>query len=270
MQVTSSVCEVAPRATPTDEPGPGSYPALPHGPEPDPPNRLHVDVSETRAAIDPGRPPEAALEEEEERLLAALRAGDEGAFTRLVGRYHGSLIRTVMAYVRDRDVAEEVVQETWIAVVKGLDRFEGRSSLGTWIFRIATYQARSRGQRERRTIPLSVLDSGPEEPSVDPGRFRGPDDPWAGGWLSPPANWGPDASERLLARETQQVIASTLGDLPETQRTVMSLRDIQGWSSDEVCEALDISPGNQRVLLHRARSRVRGAIERYVAQSASV
>ncbi len=202
-------------------------------------------------------------------LLVALRGGDERALTDLVERYHGSLIRTVMAYVRDRDVAEEVVQETWIAVIKGLDRFEGRSSLGTWIFRIATYQARSRGQRERRTIPLSALDPGPDEPSVDADRFRGPDDRWTGGWLTPPGSWGADASERLLARETQQVVASTLAELPDAQRTVMSLRDIQGWSSDEVCEALDISPGNQRVLLHRARSRVRGALERYFAVSAT-
>jgi RNA polymerase sigma-70 factor (ECF subfamily) len=206
---------------------------------------------------------------DDDALLAALREGDDEAFTGLVERYNGSLIRTVMAYVRDREIAEEVVQETWIAVVKGLGRFEGRSSLGTWIFRIATYQARSRGQRERRTIPLSALDLGPDEPSVDPARFRGPDDQWTGGWLAPPASWGPDPSERLLTSETLAVIASSLSELPDAQRTVMSLRDVQGWSSDEVCEALDISPGNQRVLLHRARSRVRGALERYLDPAAS-
>ena len=175
-----------------------------------------------------------------------------------------------MAYVRDRDVAEEVAQETWIAVVKGLARFEGRSSLGTWIFRIGTYKARTRGQRERRTIPLSTLDPGPDEPSVDPDRFRRAGEPWEGGWKVPPTDWGPDVAERLLARETTEVIAATMGQLPDAQRTVMALRDIQGWSSDEVCEALDISPGNQRVLLHRARSRVRGAIERYLAQTATM
>ena len=227
-------------------------------------------MTESSSPVAVGGARQTAMSPEDAALLAALRGGDEHAFTRLVERYHGSLIRTIMAYVRDRDVAEEVAQETWIAVVKGLARFEGRSSLGTWIFRIATYQARSRGQRERRTIPLSALDPGPDEPSVDPDRFRGPGDPWAGGWKAPPASWGPDASERLLARETTQVIAASMRELPDAQRTVMSLRDVQGWSSDEVCEALDISPGNQRVLLHRARSRVRGAIERYVAQTATM
>ncbi len=223
-------------------------------------------MNDTPTEADPAPAPVAAPDDA--AFLAALRAGDERAFTRLVERYHGSLLRTVLAYVRDREVAEEVVQETWIAVLKGIDRFEGRSSLGTWIFRIATYRARTRGQRERRTIPLSALAPGPDEPSVEPGRFRGAGDPLAGGWAVPPADWGPDASERLLARETQQVIAAALGELPDAQRTVMTLRDISGWSSEEVCEALDISPGNQRVLLHRARSRVRGALERYFDLSA--
>jgi RNA polymerase sigma-70 factor, ECF subfamily len=137
---------------------------------------------------------------EDEALLAALRGGDETAFARLVARYHGALVRTAMAYVRDRDVAEEVAQEAWIAVVRGLDRFEGRSSLRTWIFRIATYQARSRGERERRIVPFSSLDPGPYEPSVDPDRFRPPGEKWAGGWADPPERWEPDASEHVLGR----------------------------------------------------------------------
>ena len=207
---------------------------------------------------------------EDEAQLAALRAGDESAFVLLVERYHGALVRTAMTYVRDRDVAEEVVQEAWIAVVRGLDRFEGRSSLSTWIFRIVTYQARSRGERERRTVPLSTFDVGPDEASVDPARFNPIGTVWAGHWTNAPQRWGPDASERLLARETQAVIAATLEGLPPAQRTVLTLRDIGGFDSDEVCAALEITPGNQRVLLHRARARVRSALEGYLATAEGV
>ncbi len=123
---------------------------------------------------------------DDDSLLSALRAGEESAFVRLVERYHGALVRTAMTYVRDRDVAEEVVQEAWIAVVRGLDRFEGRSSLATWIFRIVTYQARSRGERERRTIPMSVFDPGPDEPSVDASRFQPPGHASSGHWADAP------------------------------------------------------------------------------------
>ncbi|HEX7172809.1 MAG TPA: sigma-70 family RNA polymerase sigma factor [Candidatus Limnocylindria bacterium] len=209
----------------------------------------------------PEQPPDPGMEDA--TLVAALRSGDEAAFIRLVRRHHSALVRAALLHVRDRDVAEEVVQEGWIAVMKGLDRFQARSSLKTWIFRIVTNQARTRGTRERRTVPFSSLRPGIRQPSVDPSRFRPAGDRWEGHWLEPPSSWGPDASERLMARETQRVIAATLDDLPNAQRMVISLRDIQGWSSDEVCEALDISPGNQRVLLHRARARVRRALERY-------
>ncbi|HEY6056803.1 MAG TPA: sigma-70 family RNA polymerase sigma factor [Candidatus Limnocylindrales bacterium] len=208
----------------------------------------------------------------EQEFVDALRAGDEPAFLELVGRLQRPLVRMAMLYVRDRDVAEEVVQETWIAVVKGIHRFEGRSSLRTWISRIVTYQARTRGERERRTVPLSELLDPVADPggsSVDPDRFR-PAPPWQGHWAEPPASWGPDAEERLLAAETQAVITATLERLSAAQRTVMTLRDVEGWTSDEVCEALEISPGNQRVLLHRARSRVRGALERYLAEAEAV
>jgi RNA polymerase sigma-70 factor, ECF subfamily len=216
-----------------------------------------------------GSPPAAAdaVLDRDEALLAALRAGDEAAFVELVQRNHGALVRTAMAYVRDRDVAEEVVQEAWLAVLKGLDRFEGRSSLRTWIFRIVTYQARTRGERERRSVPLSSFDPGPDEPSVDPDRFLGPGQPRAGAWSDPPASWGADASERLLSSEVQAVIAAALETLPDSQRTVITLRDLRGFTSEEVCEALDITPGNQRVLLHRARSRVRAALEAYFRQA---
>lgn len=202
-------------------------------------------------------------------LVAALRAGEEAAFVDLVEQLHRPLVRTAVRYVRDPHIAEEVVQETWIAVVKGLDAFEGRSSLRTWIFRIATYQAKTRGQRERRNVPLSALlgeetDSG--GPSVDPGRFLA-DGQWIGHWSEPPASWGADVEARLLSAEARQVIDATLAELTESQRTVMTLRDLDGLTSDEVCAALEISPGNQRVLLHRARSRVRAALERYVAEA---
>jgi RNA polymerase sigma-70 factor (ECF subfamily) len=206
---------------------------------------------------------------DDEPWVTALRNGDEAAFVRLVERYHGSLIRTAMTYVRDRDVAEEVVQEAWVAVVRGIDRFEGRSSLATWIFRIVTYQARSRGERERRTVPLSTFEPGPDEPAVDPSRFATAG-PWPGHWAEAPRHWGPDASARLLARETKGVVAQAVEELPAAQRTVITLRDIQGLDSEEVCAALDITPGNQRVLLHRARSRVRAALERYMSAAEAV
>ncbi len=204
-------------------------------------------------------------------LVAALRAGDEAEFARLVGQLHRSLVRIAGLYVRDPDVAEEVVQEAWVAVIKGLDRFEGRSSLRTWISRIVTYQARTRAERERRTMPLSAFvdtDSEPGEPAVDGLRFR-QSPPWQGHWADPPAPWDTDAERRLLSRETQSVIAAAIKALPPAQRTVITLRDVEGWTSDEVCEALEVSPGNQRVLLHRARSKVRGALERYLAEDAA-
>lgn len=161
------------------------------------------------------------------------------------------------------------MQDTWIAVIKGIDGFEGRSSLRTWIFRILTYQAKSRGERERRSIPMSAfdpLDPGSDQPAVDAARFRSPSDPREPGhWLESPADWGSEAEARLLQRETQEVISSAMETLAPAQRLVMTLRDVEGWDSDEVCAALDISPGNQRVLLHRARSRVRAALERYFA-----
>ncbi|MEO7296127.1 MAG: sigma-70 family RNA polymerase sigma factor [Candidatus Limnocylindria bacterium] len=211
---------------------------------------------------------------DDEAVVMALRAGDERAFVDLVQRYQRPLFRLAQAYVPSQAVAEEVVQDTWIAVVKGIDRFEGRSSLRTWVFRILTYQAKSRGERERRSIPLSAFQSaagGPDEPAFDSSRFRPPGDArWPGHWADPPADWGSDAEARLLGRETQEVIASALETLPPAQRLVMTLRDVEGWDSDEVCAALEISPGNQRVLLHRARSKVRASLERYFQVAARV
>lgn len=211
---------------------------------------------------------------DDEAIVRGLRAGDERVFIELVERLQRPLLRLAQTYVPSLAIAEEVVQDTWIAVVKGIDRFEGRSSVRTWVFRILTYQARSRGERERRSVPMSSflpMDAGPEEPAVDPARFRGADDPrWPGHWAAAPADWGSDAEARLLGIETQGVIASALSSLAPAQRLVMTLRDVEGWDPDEVCDALEISPGNQRVLLHRARSKVRASLERYFTEAANV
>jgi RNA polymerase sigma-70 factor (ECF subfamily) len=201
----------------------------------------------------------------DERLIAALCRGDADAFATLVDRHSPAMIRVAMAYVPTRAAAEEAVQEAWIAVMKGIDGFEGRSSLKTWIFRILTNVAMRSGARERRSIPFSALAAAEDtgEPSVDPDRFLPPDhELFPGHWASMPARW-PQPEEGLLAGETREVIAAAIAELPPAQRTVIALRDVEGWSSEEVCEALEISAGNQRILLHRARSRVRNAIESY-------
>jgi RNA polymerase sigma-70 factor (ECF subfamily) len=198
-------------------------------------------------------------------LVAALRAGDADAFAALVDRLSPAMIRVAMAYVPTRAAAEEAVQEAWIGVIRGLKGFEGRASLKTWIFRILTNVAMRHGARERRSVPFSALaeaeDTG--EPAVDPDRFLPPDhELFPGHWAIMPARW-PTPEEGLLAGETREVIAAAMARLPVAQRTVIALRDVEGWSSDEVCEALEITAGNQRILLHRARSRVRTAIEAY-------
>jgi RNA polymerase sigma-70 factor, ECF subfamily len=198
-------------------------------------------------------------------LAAALCRGDKDAFAGLVDRHSSAMVRVAMAYVPSRAAAEEVVQETWIAVMRGIDRFEGRASLKTWIFRILTNVAMRAGARERRSIPFSSLAEAEDtpEPSVDPDRFLPADHAlFPGHWAIMPTRW-PTPEEGLLAGETREVIAKAIADLPVAQRTVIALRDVEGWSSEEVCEALEISAGNQRILLHRARSRVRTAIEDY-------
>jgi RNA polymerase sigma-70 factor, ECF subfamily len=205
-----------------------------------------------------GTDPDAALVER-------LRAGEQSAFTELVGRYSGAVMRLARVYVPSTAVAEEVVQETWVGVLNGLDRFEGRASLKTWIFRILTNVALKGGARERRSVPWSSLarteDTG--EPSVDPDRFLPADhELFPGHWAVPPTRW-PTPEEGLLSGETREVIVAALKDLPPAQRTVVTLREIGGWSAEDVAEALGISPGNQRVLLHRARTGMRAAVERF-------
>jgi RNA polymerase sigma-70 factor (ECF subfamily) len=193
-------------------------------------------------------------------LLVGLRSGDEAAFEELVKRYHGPLVKVALMYVRDRAVAEEVVQETWLAALEGVDRFEGRSSLKTWLFRIATNRAKTRGVREGRQVAISAL-AGPDEPEVPLDRFLPPDDPRRPlGWAAPPRAW---PEERLMTSETVQHVRDAIAKLPPAQQAVIGLRDIEGLSAEEVASALDISAVNGRVILHRARSRLRRHLEEY-------
>jgi RNA polymerase sigma-70 factor (ECF subfamily) len=192
----------------------------------------------------------------ETSVLEALRAGDEGAFATLVKEYGASMLRVARMYVGSRAVAEEVVQEAWLAVLNGIGRFEGRSSLKTWIFRILTNIAKTRGQREGRSLPFSSLVAD-DEPAVDPDRFLAD-----GQWASLPPRWEPE--ERLLGDETRAVVDTAIAGLPPSQALVITMRDVEGFSAEEACNALDISETNQRVLLHRARSKVRQALEDYL------
>jgi RNA polymerase sigma-70 factor (ECF subfamily) len=195
-------------------------------------------------------------------VVAALKRGDETVFADLVDAYSPGLMRMAQMFVRDRAVAEEVVQDTWIGVLRGIDRFEGRSSLKTWIYRILMNTAKTRGQRESRSIPFSAA-AGGDEPSVDPDRFLDADHRYAGGWMLGPSEWQ-TPEEELLQGETRDAILAAIDQLPDAQRAVITMRDVEGFPSDEVAEALGISDGNQRVLLHRARSKVRAAIEAHL------
>jgi RNA polymerase sigma-70 factor, ECF subfamily len=202
----------------------------------------------------------------DDEVLARLKRGDESAFAELISAYSPALLRVAQARVRTRAVAEEVVQETWLAVLRGLDGFEGRSSLKTWIFRILTNIAITRGVRESRTVPFSSMaehEAEAAEEPVDASRFLPADhDRWPHHWALGPTRW-PTPEEGLLSGETRDCILRAIETLPPAQRTVMTLRDIEGWPPEEVCEALGVSDGNQRVLLHRARSKVRAAVEEH-------
>jgi len=200
---------------------------------------------------------------DEEALLGRLRAGDEAAFASLVERHTGTMLAVAQTCVGTHAVAEEVVQDAWIGVLQGLDRFEGRSSLKTWITRIVLNIARTRGARDARSVPFSSLTPEGDATVVSPERFRQPGSAFAGHWTQYPHPWEPLPEEELLGNETIDVAVRAIGQLPAAQRTVITLRDIEGWTTREVCEALDISEGNERVLLHRARSRVRSVLERH-------
>jgi RNA polymerase sigma-70 factor (ECF subfamily) len=208
----------------------------------------------------------AQVEAADAQLLDALRAGDERAFAALVREYHSSLVRVARIYVSTQASAEEVAQETWVGVLNGLDRFEGRSSLRTWIFRILTNIAKTRAQRDGRTLPFSALQDPGRVPeaAVDADRFLDPEHPrWPGHWAIKPEAWPEDA---LLAAETRDRIAEAIEALPASQRAVITLRDVEGWDGAEVCNALGLTETNQRVLLHRARSKVRGALASYLQE----
>jgi RNA polymerase sigma-70 factor (ECF subfamily) len=199
-------------------------------------------------------------------LVEALRRRDEAAFVALVERYHGPLLRLAMLYVSTPATAEEVVQETWVGVLHGIDRFEGRSAFKTWLFRILTNQAKRRGARDARSIPFSALTDAGEGagPAVEPERFLPEGHEWAGHWVSYPQDWQQTPEDRLLSQETRACLLAAIADLPSNQRFVITMRDVEGWSADDVCNILAITETNQRVLLHRARSKVRRALERHL------
>ena len=195
--------------------------------------------------------------DDDAELVARLRAGDEGAFVMLVDRFHAPLLRLASTFVPNRAVAEEVVQDTWLGVVRGIGRFEGRSSLKTWMFRILVNRARSTGARERRYVAVD-----PEwTPAVPPQRF-GP----GGQWSDPPTPWTDDAEDRIVARHTVERITGHLAELPEAQRQVVVLRDFERLPAAEVCDLLGITEANQRVLLHRGRSKIRSLLEAELAE----
>lgn len=201
---------------------------------------------------------------EESELVEALRRGDERAFEALVEEHHAAMLRVALIYTGDERLAEEAIQETWIGVLRGLDKFEGRSSLKTWMFSILINRAKSIGEREGRHIPLAIDAPDDEGPSVPRERFKPDDDPrWPRHWLEAPPSWNNLPEDRLLSDETLEHIEQAIAALPASQREVITLRDIEQWTAEEVCNVLGISQTNQRVLLHRARSRVRAALEVY-------
>ena len=205
----------------------------------------------------------------EAALLTALRCGDEDAFGAVVDAYGAAMHRVALTFVRSRAVADEVVQEAWLGALRGLDRFEGRSALRTWLLRIVANIARTHAVREARAVPFSSLELAREagaehEPALPTDRFQGPDGRYPSCWVSFPMPWSTEPDSALLSAETRELIASTIAGLPDGQRIVITLRDVEGWDSAEVCSVLELSETNQRVLLHRARSKVRAALERYL------
>jgi RNA polymerase sigma-70 factor (ECF subfamily) len=202
----------------------------------------------------------------EDALLARLKRGDEGAFDELVTKHHGTLIRMAMGYVADREVAEEVVQDTWMAVIESLNRFEGRSSLRTWICGILIHKAKDRGVREKRHTTFSAFESYDDDndEAIDPSRFQQSGE-WAGHWAFPPQPWDDQTPETLLAsKQAVDCMQRAIEALPATLKEVLILRDVEGVEAKEVCEMLNITETNLYVRLHRARERVRVAVETYL------
>ncbi len=210
---------------------------------------------------------ELGEEPEDRQVIDALRMGDEASFIWLVDRYHNSMLRIAMLYVHDHRLAEEIVQETWLGVLRGIKGFEGRSSLRTWIFNILNNIARTTWKRENRSIPFSLLEDpeiSDDEPLVASERFLPPDHPdRPGQWAIPPKAWNLTPEKHQLAQEVKRCIQQSIDALPHNQKLVITLRDIEGWTSSEVCNVFQLSETNQRVLVHRARSKVRRALEKY-------
>lgn len=203
----------------------------------------------------------------DEQLVDRLRAGDEQAFAGLVDRYSPSMLAVARTHVASREVAEDVVQDTWLALLKGIDAFEGRSSLRTWLFRVLINIAKTRGVRERRTSAVD-LNGRAGRPTVPADRFQPDDAQWAGHWARFPMPWRDSPEHSLLAGEAVDVVRGALARLPEQQRIVVTLRDVEGYDAEEVCALLDLTAGNQRVLLHRGRARVRQTLAGYFGDDA--
>jgi RNA polymerase sigma-70 factor (ECF subfamily) len=201
---------------------------------------------------------------EDLQLVERLRDGDEDAFMMLVEQHQAMMLRIARMYVSSQAVAEDVVQDAWLGILQGLDKFEGRSSLRTWMYRILANIAKTRGTREGRSQPFSSLIDPDAGPSVPESWFRGSRDRWPGGWSTFPNDWRGLPEDRLLAAETIRVVGEAIDDLPPVQAEVIRLRDVLGWTSEDVRNVLDLSETNQRVLLHRARSRVRRAVDEYL------
>jgi len=204
----------------------------------------------------------------EAQIVAALRAGDERTFRKLFQRSYPMMKRVARGYVASDAVAEEIVQDTWMAIVTGIERFEGRSALGTWMFSILTNQAKTHCARERRALPFaSVAPADAADPAVASDRFQTDDEAWPGHWATPPRPWQ-KPERRLLSLEARDQLKEALSQLPERQRLVVVLRDVEGLPTEEVCDLLEISQENQRVLLHRGRSRLRAFLEEYLEAQA--
>lgn len=200
----------------------------------------------------------------DDELAERLGKGDAAAFELILDAWSASMLRLARSFVSTGASAEEVVQETWLAVIRGIDGFEGRAALKTWVFRILVNTAKKRGMKESRTVPFGSLTAEDEGPTVDPSRFRSADDPYPGHWLvgGKPQPWS-EPENAVERAEVARVVTSALAELPDRNRIVITLRDMEGYSSDEVCELLDISHGNLRVILHRSRAAVRVKLEHY-------
>jgi len=229
-----------------------------------PPSSLATEPDDVGAAeAVPAGVPTITVRPGDQALVDRLLGGDESAFAELVASHHDTMLRVARGFVKTDDVAQEVVQETWLAILRGLPRFQGRSALKTWMFRILTNRAKTRGKREGRTTPISAL--GPLEDADQPALSADHFDA-SGGWNSPPAAWH-DPARLTTDKELRGKLLQAIDALPERQRLVITLRDVKGWSSAEVCNVLEVSETNQRVLLHRARTKVRKALAPYLEAS---